>query len=419
MPTFTDAPRARAVLSARPGRAFSGPTPRRLAPFAFALAATFSCAAAAQDTPAASMTLARGLYSTPTATPAPQGGLYSAPPPSVAAAVTGAPAVGTAVAVEQRESAPGVPAGPGATSGTAAQATGPSGGESTETVSAGPSGASGAVQTGAISMAPAPAATESAGSTVPLVQTAESTPAQSGGQPAIEPSARLPLFPGLLLTVFAALLALFAGLLWWSTRALWKETKTNRAVAEAASRAAADSARTALVGAETASLAERPRWIVASMRMQILGPTEAGGIECRVEATLTNHGRTPAEITGAVFAGGVANELGASPRYPDGGHFADFGEVVRPGESLDLRSLAIPIPPEELEALRAGTTRLWGYGYVAYRDFLDGHWTRGFVGVLDVGRTQWSGAAPEGGSGPLCPPPAGLDAPAWSYMRQI
>ncbi|MDR5763322.1 hypothetical protein [Caballeronia sp. LZ035] len=196
---------------------------------------------------------------------------------------------------------------------------------------------------------------------------------------------------GLVFKITDALLVLFTGLLWWSTHRLWSETRKAGKVAETAANAAAASAEATLRSAQVASGAEQPRWIVTSMTLHV-NDTDGSNTDtaCRVVAVLTNHGRTPAEVTRTAFRSRVTVLLDPKPRYAMGQSTpADaFGTtVVPPGGSYTL-TLDTSVPEDDVEALRRGTTHLWAWGYLSYRTYLDEHMVKGFVGMLDVHPTR-------------------------------
>ena len=193
-----------------------------------------------------------------------------------------------------------------------------------------------------------------------------------------------------LLVLFTGLLALFTLGLWWSTWRLWSEAKEGRSIAEASARAAERSAEAAHQSAQVSSAAEQPRWIVKSMSLTV---HDTGGgttdTACRIVATLTNHGRTPAEITRTAFHWKVAVLLEPRARQPmhSVAHAENFGNVVGPGGDLRI-TLDARLTEEQTQQLRRGAIHLWAWGYVAYRTYLDQHMVKGFIGVLDAHPTR-------------------------------
>ena len=191
----------------------------------------------------------------------------------------------------------------------------------------------------------------------------------------------------------SVLLAIFTGLLWWSTQKLWRETKAGGRTAETSARAAEQSARAALVSAEVASAAEQPRWAVKNMHLGVTSVDDASGTRaCAIAVTLKNHGRTAAEVTRTVLTYKLAPSVDLEPRYPIMAiENADaFGDVVDPGGTRLLTQRPLHLTDDDVTALVAGTTHLWAYGTLSYRDSRDQHWTKGFIGVLDARSMVWT-----------------------------
>jgi len=146
---------------------------------------------------------------------------------------------------------------------------------------------------------------------------------------------------GLVFKITDALLVLFTGLLWWSTHRLWSETRKAGKVAETAANAAEASAEATLRSAQVASGAEQPRWIVTSMTLHV-NDTDGSNTDtaCRVVAVLTNHGRTPAEVTRTAFRSRVTVLLDPKPSH------ATRWDNQRPptplGQPSCLRAVRIP-----------------------------------------------------------------------------
>ncbi|MGF6782138.1 hypothetical protein [Paraburkholderia sp. GAS334] len=219
-----------------------------------------------------------------------------------------------------------------------------------------------------------------------------------------------------LLIASAGLLTVFTGFLCRSTYKLWRETRAGVAIARQAANAAAQSALAARLSAEASVAAEQPRWIVSDMRLLLedMNPNTArrGG---RLVVTLTNHGHTAAEVTRAALCWKLVAQLDPKPRYP-GGAIDDpgaFGNIVKQGESYSLAE-SLSLSGDDVDCIRKGGTHLWVFGYVAYRDFLDHHWRKGFVGVLDPTSTRWYPTSGNGG-GTLRQPGLLAGAEAYTY----
>jgi hypothetical protein len=225
-----------------------------------------------------------------------------------------------------------------------------------------------------------------------------------------------------LLIALTGLLTLIIGFLWRSTYKLWRETRAGVAIAKQAASAAAHSALAAQLSAEASVAAEQPRWIVSDMRLLLedmnLDTAQPDGM---LIVTLTNLGRTAAETTRAVLRWKLAVLLDPKPRYPVGAvkDPGAFGNVVKQGETYDLAE-SLSLSGDDVERIRRGETHLWVYGYVAYRDFLDRHWRKGFVGVLDPTATKWYPASGNGGGALRQPGPlAGAEAYTYTLPDEI
>ncbi|MGF6998850.1 hypothetical protein [Paraburkholderia sp. GAS32] len=219
-----------------------------------------------------------------------------------------------------------------------------------------------------------------------------------------------------LLIALVGLLTLFTGFLWRSTYKVGRDARAGVAIARQAAKTAAEGALAAHLSAEASVAAGQPRWIVSDMRLLLehMNPDTArrGG---RLVVTLTNHGHTAAEVTRAALRWKLAAQLDPKPRYPVGAidDPGALGNVVKQGESYSLAE-SLSLSDDDLERIRRGETNLWMYGYVAYRDFLDRHWRKGFVGVLDPTSTRWYPASGNGG-GALRQPGALAGAEAYTY----
>ena len=117
----------------------------------------------------------------------------------------------------------------------------------------------------------------------------------------------------------------------------------------------------------------------------------------KVFVSVKNYGRTPA------FVDSQAVEIHWGPTLPDEPDYSLNSENVPPEtviEAKEIHKLAetrsrtlLSLP--EIESIKEGTTRVWVYGFVNYRDFLgDRHITRfckqliAFRG-LSTGRYSW------------------------------
>lgn len=216
-------------------------------------------------------------------------------------------------------------------------------------------------------------------------------------------------------------LAIFTGFLWLSTRSLWRETRAGGRTAETSARAAEKSAEAARASVDAAIAAERPRWVVSSMRLLLndMSPSleDRTGV---VEVTLLNLGRTAAEIIRIALKPTLAFNLEPKPRYPLGlaKTPVQFSDVVSNGETYTFRE-PVHLTGQQVRDLMEERTNLFAYGYVAYRDFLDEHWEKGFVGMLDMTTPNGypiMGSPSEGnGGGLFIQPPAEAELQAYTY----
>jgi hypothetical protein len=94
-----------------------------------------------------------------------------------------------------------------------------------------------------------------------------------------------------------------------------------------------------------------------------------------------------------------------------------FGNLVVRGDGWWL-SQDLELADHDVERLRRDEVHLWLYGYIAYRDYLDRHWRKGFIGLLDARTTRWHPVADAGDAGGVFeqpPPEAGVQA--YTYTR--
>jgi hypothetical protein len=175
------------------------------------------------------------------------------------------------------------------------------------------------------------------------------------------------------LVAFTGLLVLFTYRLWQSTDKLWAAGEKQIHIALRTAQAA--------VGVEI------PRLFVSDLQFQ---QPEVGNLGAhlqfpRISISVKNFGRTPA------FLGQQSSELLVAPFLPEipvypNAHDLEPGRIIEGGASYDLpvaRSRAM-LSRETIEGILVGTTFVWVYGYVFYRDFLhDPHWLR-FCGQLHI-----------------------------------
>lgn len=213
-----------------------------------------------------------------------------------------------------------------------------------------------------------------------------------------------------LLVVFTALLALFTLLLWKSTAALAREAEKGGRTADQAAKAAEASARAAEHNAEIAARVDDARLVVSSMSIQ--ERFDYGDkSEYLIVATLTNCGRTPAEVTHTAFYAWLAptfepvTENLSAHTLP----CIKFGTIIEPGKTVDVET-EIDLTESEANALCDGSTTLWAWGAVSYRTYFDRSMAKGFVGKLDHRSVGDNTGAPARArvEGSLRPPPLRL-----------
>jgi hypothetical protein len=163
---------------------------------------------------------------------------------------------------------------------------------------------------------------------------------------------------GLFVTVIALVLATIGlGIFSWRQS---RDMKDAIAVAK-------DTASAAMLHARAAVSVELPKIILSRVD---LGDTAATSLasrlqSLRIEIAVTNYGKTPA------FLLGQALEIEVKPVYPSA--FDLPPETVIDYKNkypLGIARPKSPLSPEDIQAILDGSTRLWVYGYVYYRDIL-------------------------------------------------
>ncbi len=189
----------------------------------------------------------------------------------------------------------------------------------------------------------------------------------------------------LLTTIFtgiSAAAALFQlGLFTWQLRLIRRSLEDTRASADAASVAAhaAELNARAAIGIELPVLRIRPPDDIVHTDSLIDDDQPYGGIVndgplTRFSAIallrVENHGRTPAFPTSISVGWQVTHRL---PEVPNYRHTAvlNHAAVIRPDDLLTLdQHYGIELTEEEIASSAAGTSWLWFYGALKYRDFL-------------------------------------------------
>jgi hypothetical protein len=139
--------------------------------------------------------------------------------------------------------------------------------------------------------------------------------------------------------IFTGLIALFAYLTWSVYKGMLRATKIN----------------------------ERA-WIVPMVGE--LKPTKNAGL-FQIEVELINTGKTPAWIVAAGSSGKGATEqepLPTQPPYVEMKSFTKKGTLLSPNGAF---TQGFPITKERLDHVQAGTSQLFIFGYVRYRDIYE------------------------------------------------
>jgi len=187
--------------------------------------------------------------------------------------------------------------------------------------------------------------------------------------------------PEVLTTAATVVIALFTAVLGIFTVRLAIST---RAAADAA-RIAADAAKRS---ADVAVAIELPTLLVVSVELEYRSWSSAMGSDkvykapSRIKIALKNFGRTPAIMTSYCAHWKVADALPDSPVY-SGIVRCPSGTVVAPDEieSLEPDTWNLELAPADAEAINAGDTNLWVYGFISFRDFLGQQHTTGYCAV--------------------------------------
>ena len=136
---------------------------------------------------------------------------------------------------------------------------------------------------------------------------------------------------------------------------------------------AKETASAAMLQARAAVSVELPKIILSRVD---LGDTAATSLasrlqSLRIEIAVTNYGKTPAFLLGQALEIEVCALLPAKPVYPSA--FDLPPETVIDYKNkypLGMARPKSPLSPEDIQAILDGSTRLWVYGYVYYRDIL-------------------------------------------------
>lgn len=235
-----------------------------------------------------------------------------------------------------------------------------------------------------------------------------------------------------LLIGFTGLLAVFTGLLWFSTRALWKETqrggKTAEVAADAAQKsaiAAEKSAAAALAGVNASIAAQQPRWLLDDMHLEIRpNNPRFHDPSCRVVVTMKHLGNTASELSRVILDYAVVSHLAPQPTYTNRNadpatNGTGLGVVVAPNHTQQFTA-TVELGHQQVEGLIDETLKLFVYGVLVYRDFLDRRFEKGFIAELNARETNFypENSLNEASEGPFVQPSQGVPADAYVYTRE-
>lgn len=139
--------------------------------------------------------------------------------------------------------------------------------------------------------------------------------------------------------------------------------------AEITAQAAADSAKAALLFAQTQVQADRP-WIVVA-------PEPVPGAHDRFNIVATNRGRSPARIVSVVdeiASAGDDSKLPDTPVYKNEPQPPTAANILLPGESMEIKSFSrdevssVCESPEQLKLVESWLEKIYLYGNIVYLD---------------------------------------------------
>jgi len=178
---------------------------------------------------------------------------------------------------------------------------------------------------------------------------------------------------GTVVGVATAFVALFTFALFRATRKLWEAGEKQIAVAQ-------QSANAATLAAQAAIGMEIPRVLVAEVDFW----PEQDFIRQKLQNSeiivrLKNFGRNQAYVGDNCIFVTVANDLPKIPIYESIYH-ADPSTIIEPNKFFSLKKTGRIAEPdiEEVVKWAADGAKLWVYGFLKYRDFLDTEHSTGF-----------------------------------------
>ena len=169
---------------------------------------------------------------------------------------------------------------------------------------------------------------------------------------------------GLFVTVIALVLAtVVLGIFSWRQS---RDMKDAIAVAK-------ETASAAMLQARAAVSVELPKIILSRVDLGDMAATSLASRlqSLRIEIAVTNYGKTPAFLLGQALEIEVCALLPAKPVYPSAFDLPPETVVDYKNKyPLGIARPKSPLSPEDIQAILDGSTRLWVYGYVYYRDIL-------------------------------------------------
>lgn len=179
--------------------------------------------------------------------------------------------------------------------------------------------------------------------------------------------------------IFTAIVAVFTGLLWWTIRHQHK-------ILGASLKAAQQTAAAAKQTADVTRGPEFPSVFMTTMELKSdrkdTLPERALKVG-RYAVRLTNIGRTPAYVNRISLNFEVRDKLPFEPVYH---RTTDMDHVhfIQPSIETDETELHFTIEPDDvIQDILEKKTRLWIYGYIAFKDFLGDEYRSGFCGYLE------------------------------------
>ncbi len=179
--------------------------------------------------------------------------------------------------------------------------------------------------------------------------------------------------------IFTAIVAAFTGLLWSAIR-------IHHRILEGSLKTAQQTAAAAKQTADATRGPEFPSVFLTTMKLKSdrkdALPERALKVG-RYAVRFTNIGRTPAYVSRISLNFEVRDKLPFDPVYH---RTTDMDHVhfIQPSIETDETELQFTIEPDDvIQDILEKKTRLWVYGYIAFRDFVGDEYRSGFCGYLE------------------------------------